>query len=526
MIVGSAWNEKSIPFRITLSQAQSIIVDHKSVDQQYLNDLSVPVKLSSTRGTFVVATNFPSSSPIDSISLSILNGQDGTNCDKVCLVGASFTCKSAEALTESNVSLRGKNFVVLMDKIILFDGRVQLPAASAQGSYHISQTRSIIPWRQAILSLSACAEWNVYFSMALIGSILWVLSCSVSAISLIFAPFVYLSLSGRGRLSDSVRTLFRVEPRKHLSFFVNGWQAWSFCGAVLHGSEAPKYAMPSVFAKAFHDGGEGTSLPINLGEDECSTSIGSLALGWRGVSSKDLYLASDMFTAITEVENGNGLVLGFLTQKLQFGCIATNRAFDRLAVHISGDGVHILPGSTISTDWLALYNFDSTIDEPFRTYMAMSRDANQAKVGRQPNLLNNSPVPVGWCSWYHFFANISEKDLTNNLSCMKRMKEKNNLCSQRVGFNLFQIDDGYQNAWGDWATVNKVTFPSQSLYPIVNKVKAEGMVGGIWMAPFACDKHSEIAKKHPDWILRRKRSSTIANSGNCGLFLLSFQYLP
>ena len=99
---------------------------------------------------------------------------------------------------------------------------------------------------------------------------------------------------------------------------------------------------------------------------------------------------------------------------------------------------------------------------------------------------------------------------------MQRMKVKNHLRAERVGFNLFQIDDGYQNAWGDWATVNKVTFPTQSLYNIVHKVKEENMVGGIWMAPFACDKHSEVAKHHKDWLLRRKGSDVYANSGNCG----------
>lgn len=276
--------------------------------------------------------------------------------------------------------------------------------------------------------------------------------------------------------------------------------------------------MPSVFARAFHDGGEGTSLPFNLGEDTGNVeNSGSLSFGWRGISSKDFYMASDMFTALTDLDRNCGLVLGFLTQKLQFGCIAVNRDFDRIAVHISGDGVHAVPGSTLSTDWLALYTFDrDTIEEPFLQYMAMSRDANRAKVQQQRNLLNNSAVPVGWCSWYHFFANISEKDLMNNMQCMQRMKEKNNLRAERVGFNLFQVDDGYQNAWGDWATVNKATFPTQSLYNIVQKVKEENMVGGIWMAPFACDKHSEVAKNHKDWILRRKGSNVYANSGNCG----------
>ena len=44
------------------------------------------------------------------------------------------------------------------------------------------------------------------------------------------------------------------------------------------------------------------------------------------------------------------------------------------------------------------------------------------------------------------------------------------------------------------------------------------MTPGIWMAPFACDRHSELAKNHPDWILTRKSGILVRNQGD----LLSF----
>ena len=40
------------------------------------------------------------------------------------------------------------------------------------------------------------------------------------------------------------------------------------------------------------------------------------------------------------------------------------------------------------------------------------------------------------------------------------------------------------------------------------------MTPGIWMAPFACDKHSDLAKNHPDWILTRKRTILVRNIVN------------
>lgn len=348
----------------------------------------------------------------------------------------------------------------------------------------------------------------------------WVFGISLLVFAILLSLLLLLAISPRGRLSNAIRNYFASDGHKNMSFFVNGWQAWSFCGAVLHGHLSPMYSMFNVFAKGFHDGGEGTSFSFNAGDENSNiNNSASWFFGWRGIDVvKDFFMASDMFTALTNLDSNCGIVIGFLSQKMQFGCIATNRDFSRITVHASGDGVHIIPGSIVSTDWLTMYAFDSLI-EPFRTYMAMSRDENDALVRSRCNstLLNTCEVPVGWCSWYHFFEKVSEEDLMKNLQCMKRMKEKYNLAADRMGFNLFQIDDGYQNAWGDWSVLNKKTFPKQSLYNIVTHVKDEHMVGGIWMAPFACDKHSMIAKQHPDWILRRKGSSTVAcNSGNCG----------
>ena len=52
------------------------------------------------------------------------------------------------------------------------------------------------------------------------------------------------------------------------------------------------------------------------------------------------------------------------------------------------------------------------------------------------------------------------------------------------------------------------------------------MTPGLWMAPFACDLHSQLGKNHPDWILKRKNRFldfqsknghvVPANSANCG----------
>ena len=48
------------------------------------------------------------------------------------------------------------------------------------------------------------------------------------------------------------------------------------------------------------------------------------------------YVASDMFTVLADNHSQYGVVIGFLSQKLQYGCIAVNKYYDRLSVHVSG----------------------------------------------------------------------------------------------------------------------------------------------------------------------------------------------
>jgi alpha-galactosidase len=55
---------------------------------------------------------------------------------------------------------------------------------------------------------------------------------------------------------------------------------------------------------------------------------------------------------------------------------------------------------------------------------------------------------VGWCSWYQYFHDVTEADLLGNLAR-----------SAGWPFDVFQLDDGFQRAIGDWLETNE-KFPS------------------------------------------------------------------
>lgn len=105
--------------------------------------------------------------------------------------------------------------------------------------------------------------------------------------------------------------------------------------------------------------------------------------------------------------------------------------------------------------------------------------------------LSTTPVPTGWCSWYHYYTKISEKIILKNLSLVKEKK---------LPIQFFQIDDGYQKEIGDWLTTND-KFPG-GMRLIAEEIRREKLTPGIWLAPFLVRKKSEFYQKYPEAVLK------------------------
>jgi len=100
---------------------------------------------------------------------------------------------------------------------------------------------------------------------------------------------------------------------------------------------------------------------------------------------------------------------------------------------------------------------------------------------------------TGYTSWYNHYQDINEKVIYNDLEALNNFPVK---------MDIFQIDDGFQTAVGDWLSIDANKFPN-GMKPVADKIKEDGFVSGIWLAPFVCEKTSLIYKNHPDWILKK-----------------------
>ena len=109
------------------------------------------------------------------------------------------------------------------------------------------------------------------------------------------------------------------------------------------------------------------------------------------------------------------------------------------------------------------------------------------QVGAAAGARTGAPFQVGWCSWYHYFHDVTAADIAANLAAAGDWP-----------FDVFQVDDGYQSAIGDWLTTND-RFPG-GVDAMAADIAGRGVDPGIWVAPFICAPDSVVATTNPGWL--------------------------
>jgi hypothetical protein len=140
---------------------------------------------------------------------------------------------------------------------------------------------------------------------------------------------------------------------------------------------------------------------------------------------------------------------------------------------------------------------ESIVLEPVRVALGDAPtpllEAHADAQGRRAGARSASPFQAGWCSWYHFFHDVTEDAFLRNLDALVAARSE-------IPIELVQLDDGYQRAIGDWLETNE-KFPS-GLAAIASAVRAAGFTAGLWTAPFCVVPESRIFETHAEWLLR------------------------
>lgn len=257
----------------------------------------------------------------------------------------------------------------------------------------------------------------------------------------------------------AVRLSARAEPA---TFFSNGWQSWSFAGALTAAHQQPH---------------------TRLGLFQGATNHNPATPVYR----RRGHFSGDMFGVLAQPGARAAIVAGFLAQREQFGSIeaTVDSAALSLRLRAHGDGVLLPPNAELTTDPLFVQLLTDYDDDPLATYALA--------VARQNNARAPDHTPVGWCSWYHYFDRVTEDDVRNNLRLVSDGRA-------RLPLTLFQLDDGFEAEVGDWFATN-AKFPS-GLRALSESIRGESLTPGLWLAPFIARPNSMLARQQPDWFLR------------------------
>jgi len=192
-----------------------------------------------------------------------------------------------------------------------------------------------------------------------------------------------------------------------------------------------------------------------------------------------------MFAALLDHDAPAGLICGFLSQKQQFGSLLTTlHPQPDLQVWANCDQIDLAPGQTLESDWFAWQFFDTLEPKPFDAYFTAVAAENQVR--------KRISTPVGWCSWYYYFQNITPQILRNNLQSVQQHKAE-------LPLDFFQIDNGFQQDVGSWLKFHP-NFP-QGVKELSHEIKAAGFTPGLWLAPFIVEHKSTLNREHPQWLL-------------------------
>jgi len=139
-------------------------------------------------------------------------------------------------------------------------------------------------------------------------------------------------------------------------------------------------------------------------------------------------------------------------------------------------------GAEITTGQIA-FILDSSPHQTLENWAVYTQQINEIELNR--------PISCGWSSWPEFFRNINETKILN----IAKVAKKNQL--QDFGFDMIQLDDGFQKLFGDWD--GNVYFPHGMKW-LSDEIKKLGFQSGIWTGPYTISLNHEIAEKKPEWL--------------------------
>ncbi|MGB6961709.1 MAG: PKD domain-containing protein [Candidatus Acidiferrum sp.] len=110
-------------------------------------------------------------------------------------------------------------------------------------------------------------------------------------------------------------------------------------------------------------------------------------------------------------------------------------------------------------------------------------------------------APIGWWSWTAYYGAINEGETLVNADWQASHLKG-------LGYNFLQVDEGYQYARGEYETANAVQYPD-GMRSVGHHITADGLVFGVWTAPFQVTSRAWVYEHHKDWLVHNAKGEPI-----------------
>ena len=288
---------------------------------------------------------------------------------------------------------------------------------------------------------------------------------------------------------DELCDLAGVDPEARARFalgegrtlFSNGWQSWCFAGELAAGERIPRARIVPNIA-VYCDG---------PGRPEARDEI--------------------LSRFVTYVRAGNGRIVlasrGSPDRATPSVSFRWNRATLALGAEIAAEGAFFATGELVAEIRLfyreGYFAVKDALRDAFRGY------------GHFDRLTFLGPTPGGYESWYNHYTRIDDRIISGDLASIGANDNLINAYYLRRGKpTVFQIDDGWERAVGEWEA-DPVKFP-RGMRAFAEEIEAKGMMPGIWIAPLIVTKGSAIFRERPEWLLRDERGKAVPAGFNPG----------
>lgn len=156
---------------------------------------------------------------------------------------------------------------------------------------------------------------------------------------------------------------------------------------------------------------------------------------------------------------------------------------------IDGESVQVNAGDELETLVLLRGPNLAALYDAFSSHIAANHP---------PRAHVKASAPIGWCSWYAYYADVNEQNIRQNLAQMDAISPD---------MEWLLLDDGYQAFMGDWLVPSERF--TNGVKSLIADIKAQGKRPAIWLAPFIAQKESHLFQTHPDWFVTNEHGEPL-----------------